>query len=88
MTGSYVFPPTSIVIKAGDSPNNLKIIGQTKPQMPGKHRPNTALPYNVPIKPGKYSYVQIEAQNLQKLPLWHEGKGEKAWVFVDEVFFY
>jgi hypothetical protein len=88
MTGSYVFPPTSIIIKAGDSPNNLKIIGQTKPQIPGKHRPNTALPYNVPIKPGRYSYVQIEAQNLQKLPLWHEGKGEKAWVFVDEVFFY
>jgi uncharacterized membrane protein len=88
MTGSYVFPPTSIVIKAGDSPKNLKIIGQTNPEMPGKHRPNTALPYTVSIKPGKYSYVEIEAKNLQKLPVWHEGKGEKAWVFVDEVFFY
>ena len=88
MTGAYVFPPTSIVIKAGDNPKNLKIIGQAKPPMPGKHRPNTALPYTVAIKPGKYSYVEIEAQNLQKLPLWHEGKGEKAWVFVDEVFFY
>ena len=88
MTGSYVFPPTSIVIKAGDSPKNLKIIGQTKPEMPSKHRPNTALPYTISVKPGKYSYVEIEANNLQKLPLWHEGKGEKAWVFVDEVFFY
>lgn len=88
MTGSYVFPPTNIIIRAGDNAKNLTIIGQTKPQMPSKHRPNTALPYTVSIKPGKYSYVEIEAQNLQKLPLWHEGKGEKAWVFVDEVFFY
>jgi len=88
MTGSYVFPPTNIVIKAGDNPKNMKLIGQLKPEMPTKHRPNAALPYIVEIKPGKYSYVEIEAQNLKKLPLWHEGKGEKAWVFVDEVFFY
>ena len=88
MTGSYVFPPTSIVIKAGDSPKNLKIIGLSNPEIPSKHRPNTALPYTISVKPGKYSYVEIEAKNLQKLPLWHEGKGEKAWVFVDEVFFY
>jgi hypothetical protein len=88
MTGSYVFPPTTIVIKAGDNHKKLKIIGQSNPEMPGKHRPNTALPYIVSIKPGKYRYVEIEAKNLQKLPLWHEGKGEKAWVFVDEVFFY
>jgi hypothetical protein len=42
----------------------------------------------VSITPGNYRYIEIEAVNIQKLPGWHRGKGEKGWVFVDEVFFY
>jgi hypothetical protein len=42
----------------------------------------------VPIEKGKYKYIEIEAINIQSLPSWHGGKGEKGWVFVDEVFFY
>lgn len=88
MTGTYVFPPTKITIKGGSDPKNLKVIGTLTPEMPTAHKPNASIPHDVPIIPGKYAYIEIEAQNLQKLPLWHEGKGGKAWVFVDEVFFY
>ena len=88
MTGSYVFPPTKITIKGGSDPKNLKIIGTLSPAMPTAHKPNNSIPYDVPITPGNYAYIEIEAQNLQKLPQWHEGKGQKAWVFVDEIFIY
>ena len=88
MTGTYVFPPTKITIKGGSDPKHLKVIGTLSPEMPTAHKPNASIPYDVPIQTGKYAYIEIEAQNLLKLPLWHEGKGGKAWVFVDEVFFY
>jgi hypothetical protein len=87
-TGAYVFPPTKITIWGGDHPKNLKKIGFVQPPMPSVYRSNGVLPYKVPIEKGKYKYIEIEAQNIQSLPSWHGGKGEKGWVFVDEVFFY
>lgn len=87
-TGAYVFPPTEIIIKGGSSPADLKVIGTFKPVMPDKYRPNSIMPFSVPVKEGNYRYVEIEARNIQKLPKWHNGKGEKGWIFMDEVFFY
>lgn len=87
-TGAYVFPPTKITIWGGDNPKNLKKIGYLQPEMPKAYRSNGVLPYLVSIEKGKYKYIEIEAQNIQALPSWHGGKGEKGWVFVDEVFFY
>jgi hypothetical protein len=30
-------------------------------------------------------YVKIEAKNFGTLPVWHEGKGDGAFIFVDEI---
>ena len=30
-------------------------------------------------------YIKIIGNPVAKLPAWHPGKGEKAWIFVDEV---
>ena len=87
-TGAYVFPPTKIIVRGGDSPNSLKTIGSLSPEMPKGYRSNGVLPYIVSIQKGNYKYIEIEAFNIQSLPSWHGGKGEKGWVFVDEVFFY
>jgi uncharacterized membrane protein len=87
-TGAYVFPPTKIIIWGGDNPKKLKMIGSIRPEMPIRYRSNGVIPYIVPIEKGKYKYIEIEATNIQSLPSWHGGKGEKGWVFVDEVFFY
>jgi hypothetical protein len=87
-TGAYVFPPTKIIVWGGDNPKNMKMIGSIRPDMPIRYRSNGVIPYIVPIVKGKYKYIEIEATNIQTLPSWHGGKGEKGWVFVDEVFFY
>ena len=87
-TQAYVFPPTMIIIKGGSNPTDAKVIGTFKPTLPDKHVPNATLPFSITVKEGNYQYIEIEAKNIQKLPKWHNGKGEKGWVFVDEVFFY
>ena len=36
--------------------------------------------------PGKgVKYIRIEAEPVEKLPLWHAAAGEKAWIMTDEV---
>jgi hypothetical protein len=87
-SGASTFPPTKITIKGGKSPKSMKVIGSISPEMPLIGRPNASIPYTVPIKPGTYAYIEIEMIPLKSLPLWHQEKGQKGWVFVDEVFFY
>jgi hexosaminidase len=36
-------------------------------------------------KPLKARYLQIEGVNIGVCPEWHPGKGQKAWVFIDEI---
>jgi len=88
--GQYVFPPTDITIKAGTSIQNLSTIKHIK--LPPFEVSNPQQTLNdaviMDIPKGKYSIIKIIAQNIKKLPPWHVGRGEKGWVFIDEVFFY
>jgi hexosaminidase len=36
-------------------------------------------------RPIKIRYVRMEAVNIGVCPDWHAGKGQKAWLFVDEI---
>jgi hypothetical protein len=87
-SGASVFPPTKITIKGGDNPKKLKTIGSLSPEMPQMIRPNASIPYVIPIKPGQYPYIEIEMLAIKSLPDWHHDKGQKGYVFLDEVFFY
>ncbi len=87
-SGASVFPPTKITIKGGENPKKLKTIGSLSPEMPQMIRPNASIPYVIPIKPGQYPYVEIEMLAIKSLPAWHHDKGQKGYVFLDEVFFY
>lgn len=87
-SGASSFPPAKITIKGGKNSKSLKTIGSILPEMPLIGRPNASIPYLIPIKPGTYAYIEIEMLPIKSLPLWHQEKGGKGWVFVDEVFFY
>jgi hypothetical protein len=36
-------------------------------------------------RPMKIRYLRVEAINIGECPDWHPGKGEKAWIFIDEI---
>ena len=33
-------------------------------------------------------YYKLVANKHPQIPDWHNGKGERGWLFVDELFFY
>ena len=58
------------------------------PQQPQKlGAPGYRVGFNCTFGATKVSVVKIVAKPVAKLPAWHPGKGERGWVFVDEVFF-
>ncbi len=38
------------------------------------------------IAPTKARFVRVKAANLGKIPAWHPGAGDDAFIFVDEIF--
>lgn len=86
---SYLMPPAEVEIWGGESKDKLKLLKKTIPPQPTKEEKNVVriegMKINIPQS--TYKYYKVVAKNVLKLPTWHPGKGEKAWIFIDEIFF-
>jgi hypothetical protein len=83
---AYVFPPQLITVKYGMEKGKWLHTKQLKPAQPAKYGSVTNQPYMIDLVPGKWKYIELSIEPVQKLPSWHSGKNEKAWVFLDEIF--
>jgi uncharacterized membrane protein/mono/diheme cytochrome c family protein len=86
---SYLMPPEEIEVWGGDDKNKLKLLKKVIPRQPTKNEQNAVQieGVNIKLEPSAYKWYKIVAKNVSKLPSWHPGKGDKAWVFIDEIFF-
>jgi len=83
---TYIFPPVEVEVWGGKEKNKLRLLGKVKPQEIKKNAKREFVKVEAKFKAQNVSYLKIVANNLKKLPDWHPGKGEPAWIFVDEVF--
>ena len=86
---SYLMPPAEVEIWAGNEKDKLKLIKKATAKQPTKEEKNVVRVEGLKIETpqAKYKCYKIIAKNVSKLPAWHPGKGEKAWIFIDEIFF-
>ena len=84
--GSSIFPPVRVEVWGGMEPGKLKLLGTEKPPVPGEKDPrNEDKLYEYSFQATPIKYIKVVAVPLAKLPAWHSGKGQPAWVFMDEV---
>jgi len=82
---SWIFPPSEITLYLNDSNNNSdKII--TLVDGLDSMVPSTMKNINIEINK-EVNSLRIVITNLQHIPEWHEGAGNKAWLFMDEWIF-
>ena len=86
---SYLLPPEQIEIWGGDDKGKLKLLKKVAPPQPSKEEKDVvrAEGIKIDIPQSAFRCYKIIAKNISKIPAWHPGKGQKAWVFVDEIFF-
>lgn len=85
--GGFIFPPEKIMVWGGMQPNNLSLLATITPEQPTKDMTAAkSLALQCSFKPTQLKYIKFTAYNVKSLPQWHAGKGQKAWVFMDEVF--
>lgn len=82
---SYVFPPVAVEVWGGAEKNSLRLLSTIKPAITKKDDPQALMGIEAKFKSQNLSYLKIVVKNLKKLPDWHPGKGEPAWVFIDEI---
>ncbi len=84
--GSHIMPPQEIEIWVGDSASSLRFLKKLRPIQPTKYEPNIIGPETI-LLDGTFKVIKLMATPIGKLPTWHSGKGEKAWLMISEVIF-
>ncbi|QEC52049.1 Fn3 domain-containing protein [Anseongella ginsenosidimutans] len=84
-TGGYIFPPASVEVWGGADSSQLALLYKKSFEMPGEHQPAGKHIYECPLEKQAVSYLKVVVKPLAELPSWHAGKGQPAWVFVDEI---
>jgi len=84
--GAYIFPPVQVTVWGGGDKNHLKLLTTIKPQQPTKESTQENLAITCSFNKTTVTCIKLLVMPVRSLPGWHDGKGQKAWVFVDEVF--
>ena len=83
--GGYIMPAQSIEIWGGNDTKNMKLLSRLVPKQPTKVIPSAMKGFECKFNTATVKYIKIIGNPVAKLPAWHQGKGEKAWIFVDEI---
>ena len=84
--GRHIFPPSNVEVYGGSSPGNMKLLTSVSPEVPKENEPNSNASVLCAYPPATVQYLKLVVKRVRSMPSWHPQKGQKAWVFVDEVF--
>ncbi|ETN94315.1 chitobiase/beta-hexosaminidase C-terminal domain-containing protein [Zhouia amylolytica] len=83
-TGAWIFSPAKITVWVSDDKQDYTQVGMVEIETEKKGDDTALKNVEIPInRTGKYFKIKIE--NLKEIPQWHDGKGTRAWHFIDEI---
>ena len=83
---SYIFPPASIEIWGKSQGGNWALLHTEKPDQPNQNRERKQLLLEYPLDGKQYHQLKAIIKPINPLPKWHQGAGQRGWMFIDEVF--
>ena len=84
--GSYIMPAAAVEVWGGTNMGNLVLLKKLNPTQPTALQFAYLFGYECAFAPKQLTMLKIVAKPVMKLPDWHPGKGDKGWVFIDELF--
>lgn len=83
-TKSWIFLPAEICVYISGDGMHFQKIKCIQPEQSKKHREAGIYTFDINIE-RSFKYLKVIARNMGFCPEWHEAKGEKAWIFIDEI---
>ena len=82
----WIWMPTHIEFEVSNDGENYKKVADIKTDVAATDMTPTIKNYTREISPVDARFVRVKAFNLGKIPAWHPGAGNDAFIFVDEIF--
>jgi uncharacterized membrane protein len=85
-TPSYIFPAARVEVWGGMDEESMTLLGSWNPRQPKKGEDGTEIGlFECAYGPKTVSRLKVVAHPVERLPSWHPAKGERGWVFLDEI---
>ncbi len=82
---SWIWMPTHIEFEVSSDNVNFTKVADIRTDIDPKDMESKIRNYTQTISPVRARYIRVHAYNLGKIPAWHPGAGDEAFIFVDEV---
>lgn len=83
--GSWIFGPEKVEFYVSDDGVNFKLIKTFEENAREKNDVQEVKRFKAELGKDPVRFIKIIATNINTCPDWHEGRDDKAWLFVDEI---
>jgi hypothetical protein len=85
--GGHIFPAKRFRVWGGTDKNRLELLGTVVPEQPKGYMPPVQMGLECIFQTTHITHLRIVAEPVDQLPKWHQYKGQKGWLFLDELLF-
>jgi len=83
--GDWVFGARKLSVSISEDGKNFKEIAKEEYPAMTLDNPNQIYDHVLTFDPVKTQYIKVYVQPEHSLPAWHGGKGNQAFIFIDEI---
>ena len=84
-TRSWIFMPSSISVYGSEDGEFFSFLGKADNNVSMRATGSVKKDFNISFDPQIFRYIRVNADNIGVCPDWHNGKGQGAFLFVDEI---
>jgi hexosaminidase len=84
-TGAWIFMPEKVIFEILDSDKKTIAKDVLSPDATSEVKGVIIEDIRAEFDSVAGRYIKVHAKNIKTIPAWHEGAGNKAWIFADEV---
>ncbi|MCF8374178.1 MAG: sulfatase-like hydrolase/transferase [Bacteroidales bacterium] len=82
---SWIFLPRKVTFYISEDGKNFTLISEIKNEKEDNKLSVTREIFKADMQGQPARYIKVVAENIGVCPEWHPGKGNKAWLFADEI---
>jgi hypothetical protein len=82
---SWIWMPKEIIVYSSPNGTDFKEIGRMKTNIPNDDMNLMIKKFNMEFENTYTQYIKVVGVNIGPIPGWHDGAGEPAFIFIDEI---
>ena len=83
--GAWIFNARKVEVALSDDGENFVTVVNNEIPAQAESEPNEIYNHSYDFEPATARYIKVKATPEHKIPEWHGGKGNPAFLFVDEI---